>query len=97
MSEDESVDGQIAEIKAEQDTGFLKKKLLFQGIIMIGLVGAFWFTGEIMADIIIGFGITWLRVSSVSGLIICLGLIASAVTVDYLTDKIYLRYLSAKK
>ena len=77
--------------------GFLKKKLLIQAIIMVGLVGAFWFVGEIVADFIIGFEFTWLRVSSLSGLIVCVGIIISAVTVDWLTDRIYYRFLVGKK
>lgn len=76
--------------------GYLKKKLLFQGLIMIGLVGGFWFIGEIVAAMIIGFEISWLRVSSVSGLIVCIGLIISAVTVDWMTDKIYERVFAGK-
>jgi hypothetical protein len=78
-------------------SGYLKKKLLFQGIIMVGLIGIFWFLGEIIADAIIGFEITWLRVSSVSGLITCVGLISSAAIIDWLTDRIYTKFLLGKK
>ena len=77
--------------------GYLTKKLVFQAIIMIGLVGVFWFTGEILADYIIGFEIVWLRVSSVAGLVVCVGLIASAAFADWMTDRIFLKYLSGKK
>lgn len=83
--------------KIEFTSGFLKKKLMFQAIIMVGLVGVFWFTGEIVADAVIGFEITWLRVSSVSGLVTCIGLIVSSAFVDWMTDRVYLRYLSGKK
>lgn len=76
--------------------GYLKKKLFFQGIIMVGLVGTFWFIGEILADLIIGFEISWLRVSSVSGLVVCVGIIISAATIDWLTDRVYNKFLSGK-
>jgi len=80
----------------EYTKGFLGKKLMFQAIIMIGLVGAFMFIGEITADYIIGFEVVWLRVSSVAGLVVCVGLIVSAAFADWMTDRIFLRYMSRK-
>lgn len=71
-----------------------KKNILMAGIIFVGLIVVFFAIGDLSADIIIGFAIEWIRVSTAGTLVIGLGIIISVLVIDKKLDRVFDNYLA---
>ena len=77
--------------------GYWKVKFIFRLVMLAGLIIIWWGIGELVADIIIGIGIEWIRVSSVGSIVIGCGIVVSTAIVDGMVDRLYKLHMDLSK